>query len=212
MTDAELADSCLWHDKRVLYTLLNQPFLTVPAGTSWLKPAISEEGLGYQAQRLDLPISVIVPEATGDYLNVDVNDGKIYSWSASRDEVKFNWFKYLGEGHRRLTTAQLGAITKLQYYGAKVFNVEFIGDTVIEAHARLSDELLPTIQLEENNINGWAYCLPVFGSLPKNLPKSFKLKKIEEAEAPVKGKTRRYLLYAWLQDDEEADNLARQVG
>ena len=63
-----LADRVSWHDKRILYTLLDQPFEVLASGNYWCKPAVSEDGLGAGAFRLQLDRAcVVVPEATGVY-------------------------------------------------------------------------------------------------------------------------------------------------
>lgn len=212
LTDAKLADSVPWHDKRVLYTLLDQPYLEIPAGRYWIKPAVSEEGLGYQAGPLRAPERmVLVPEAQGPYLNVDAKDGELHVWSGKRDGVRFLWFRYLGQGHRHLTPAQLGIVTKVQRYapGAWV-NVELIGDTVIEAHARRSHELVPMIPLWQQQQRD-VYCLPAFVWPLPLLLNPLRVDRLEQPEVAVQGHQREALVYMALDSEGEATALAHTL-
>lgn len=190
--DAALANTVAWHDKHVLARLLGQPSLAIAPGAYWIKPAVSEEGLGHCAQRVHVAAeSVLVPEATGRYLNVDYNGSEFHVWDASRDGVEFHWFRYVGEGHRHLTPSQLGAVVKLWHYCSQPWlNLEFIGDTVIEAHARPSSELWPLITKHATSARD-VYCLPTWGQPAEAFGDVVHL----GPESPVNGRQRTALLY-----------------
>jgi len=147
MSDAEISNIVSWHDKSVLCRLLGQKYALVAAGNHWIKPIISVEGLGFHAKRLVLEDSCIIqPEAVGEYLNVDAcsENGTglptLQAWTARRRGVFFHWFE---RTQPYLTNHQLWCVeTLLDTVPAGTWvNLEFIGDTVIEAHARPSVEL-----------------------------------------------------------------------
>lgn len=164
MNDRNLARRYPWMNRRVLCEMLGQPYIAVPAGTWWLKPAVSEDGLGVDTHRLvcDEPM-ILMPEAEGEYLCVDVRREmghpwtEAHSWEASRSGLFFRWLRYAGRlSPDYVPDSRLGLLLATVPRGEWI-NVEYLGDTVIEAHGRRSEELLETIGAE-----GHGYHFPIW--------------------------------------------------
>lgn len=142
LSDSQLANYHFFHDKRLLYTFLGQPYFELAPGDYIAKPAISTEGLGLGVKNLNIPSTYVVqPKLTGQYLNVDVDadfELRITEGSITESHT-FRYFRYVGSQEHHLTPTQLGKLKALHRF-SDVLNVEFIGDDVLEAHARESHE------------------------------------------------------------------------
>jgi hypothetical protein len=141
--DGPLVRRYPWYDKRILCQLLGQPYLSLPRGRWVLKPAVSLEGLGYRTTFSDFPADVVVqPYQDGEYLCVDAMGSCVWMYSAARDGLHFRWFEYRGDDARTLSLEQVRKLRRIQETTEEPVSLEFLGDYCIEAHARLSMQLV----------------------------------------------------------------------
>lgn len=171
-----------FYDKSALYMHLGQEFF--PLTDRWIvKPNISREGLGVGAE--EVYDKVAQPKIDGVYTNVDRVGEHIWVYKAIRSGVFFDYFWYAGYGKGELTPTQC---CKLSQLPSEVQNVEFLGDEVIEAHARISLELadLPPKRGDVDPIEALGakkkavkqveeavFCIPIWGEEGCQRPKEW---------------------------------------
>ncbi len=237
--DEALARRIPWHDKAILCEMLEQDCIKIQPGNWWIKPSVSEYGLGLGSFRCSSETGLIIqPEAMGKYVNVDAvrlgGVDRLWIYGAKRRGIFFDWFRYDGHSQHRLTPAQRSKVRRLLSTVNEGFgiNVEFIGDYAIEAHGRISIELaeLPLWAGDSDPIEvvcgasrmvvepyaGCSlYSFPVWGGLPPSVNTGFahlvSVRDLTGSDEPTVHGLRRVAIVNVAIPRGESDDMAGQI-